>query len=365
MQYRKAICQSMIPVFLFTFGAFLIFSPSLSLAQNPAAREGNELIQVKAENGLLSVKLENAGIQQVIQEIARQTGVNFEGWENAQGQVTQQFDNLPLDEGLRKISQSFVMVLKKTGEEGKPLRVEKVIIIAQKDPSSSDSVLAHSKPSEKSVSPLTPPSPPSQVVKVIQPPASNRLEQAALPSEKVTAFGNKPSQETAQEQQENTPEQENKKENTASTAKSESPELSSGKPKLEAKSAANALKAKSGGKGKSKKKKSAAAKTASLASSGSTARARGEEFFKQKRWDKVVSYFGKYLEQNPSDHEIRERLEIAKQNAEQAISLYRQGRRLEDAGDFAGAYESYKKSCDIYPVLFDAWERMKAVERKK
>ncbi|MEW6380104.1 MAG: hypothetical protein AB1611_10935 [bacterium] len=361
MQYRKVICQGMILFLLFMCGVILIFSPSFSLAQNPVVREGSELIQVKAENGLLSVKLENARIQQVIQEIARQTGVNFEGWENAQGVVTQQFDNLPLDEGLRKISQSFVMVLKKTGEEGKPLRVEKVIIIAQKGPSSSDSAssgpaLPQSKPSEKAVSPAPPPSPPPQEAGVVQPTPGDRPKETALPAEQGIS-SNVPSQEPAQTQQGNPPEpeQENKEENTVLTPEPESLKSAEGTPK-----------AKSTGKGKNKKKKSSTAKTASVSSSsGSSNKARGEEFFRQKRWDKVVVYFGKYLEQNPSDQEIQEKLEIAKQNAEQAISLYRQGRKLEDAQDFAGAYESYKKSCDIYPVLFDAWERMKATERKK
>ncbi|MCL6582487.1 MAG: hypothetical protein K6U11_02500 [bacterium] len=371
--HRKTKYQGMILFFMFGLGVFLLSARSASQAQDQTAGWGGSVIEVKAKDGLLSVKLENADIRQVIQEIARQTGVKFEGWEKAQGQVTQQFDNLPLDEGLRKISQSFVMVLKKTGEEGKPLRVEKVIIVAQKGTSSSPSDLPKSKPDEKAKDLAAPsPHPSSQLESL---PAQQQAissigsQQQSLPAEKLSSAAAMPSEEkAAQEQppQENALlEQDNSQENKGENKASEKagPKVLADKSKINTSTKVGLARE---GKSNKNKKSSSAVKTASSSpSDSSNDRVRGEEFFRQKRWDKVVIYFEKYLKQNPSDQQIQEKLEIAKQNAEQAINLYRQGRKFEEEKNFAAAYESYKKVCDIYPVLYDAWERMKATERKK
>jgi len=342
---KRVIYQGIILFFLASSGVFLLLPPSTSFAKNLSPKKSNGLIQIKAENGLLSVKLENAQLTQVLQEISRQTGVQFVGWENAEGTVTQQFENVPLDEGLRKISQSFIMVLKKTGEEGKPLRVEKVIIIAQKNSSSTSS--SESKPSESKPninSESLPSSPPSS-------PASSPVVQSST-DERPQAVAILPPQKAEEPP---TTQVVSKPEPVAAGQEEASEPAVADKPE------SNAPKA---GHKKKGKKKSPSAKTASVESSTSLDRARGEEAFKQKRWDKVASYFGKYLEQNPSDQEVQEKLETAKQNAAQAISLYQQGRKSEDEGDFKSAYDYYKKSCDIYPVVYDSWERMKATQQK-
>lgn len=356
--YKKAIFRGIVLFFFFSFGVLLLLPPSTSFAQSPASRENNGLIKIKAENGLLSVKLENAQLTLVLQEIARQTGVQFVGWENAKGTVTQQFDNVPLDEGLKKISQSFIMVLKKTGEEGKPLRVEKVIIIAQKNPSSTSSSESTpsepmtSEPSESSPSESTPnikteslPSPPPS------PPVSDPVVQSSTderPQVQVIQHPQKVEEPPKEIAQVSTPEPAAVQEEPSEPAVEDKP--GSKDSKAEQKS--------------NKKKKTATVKTASVQSSPSLDRARGEEAFKQKRWDMVVKYFGKYLEQNSSDQEIQEKVETAKKNASQAISLYQQGRKFEDEEDFKSANEYYKKTCDIYPEVFDAWERIKITQQK-
>jgi tetratricopeptide (TPR) repeat protein len=368
---KRAIYQGVVLFFLAIFGAFLLLPPSTSFAKKSSPKVSNGLIQIKAENGLLSVKLENAQLRQVLQEIAHQTGVQFVGWKNAEGTVTQQFDNVPLDEGLKRISQSFIMVLKKTGEEGKPLRVEKVIIIAQKDSSSTDSssTASESKPNEKpssdkkielSKKPESLPSSPPASSPTVQLSAEKPQEQRA--QEQVTL----PPQKAEEPSKESTQVSKAELEKTTESPQGPAPvtvQEEALKPVVSDKPESNASMS-AGHKGKGKKKKGSTVKTASLQSSTSVDRARGEESFKQKRWDKVVTYFGKYLEQDPSDQEIQEKLETAKQNAAQAISLYQQGRKYEDEKNFESAYEYYKKSCDIYPLVYDAWERMKAAQQK-
>jgi hypothetical protein len=387
---KRAIYQGIILFFLASFGAFLLLRPSIAFAKNASTGKSNGIIQIKAENGLLSVKLENAQLPQVLHEIARQTGVQFVGWENAEGTVTQQFDNIPLDEGLKKISQSFIMVLKTTGEEGNPLRVEKVIIIAQKNPSSlsspsspsspvskptetkisdspvskpTETKLSESKPNEKpEIIPSSSPASPASIPGVQ--PSTERPPQVQVipPPQKVE----EPSKESKQASNTEPEKKEPPQEPVPVTVQEEVP-----KPVVVEKPESNPSQAepnaeylKTEHKDKGKKKKESTVKTGSVQSSTSLDRARGEEAFKEKRWDKVVKYFGKYLEQTPSDQEVQEKLETAKQNAAQAISLYQQGKKFEDEKNFESAYEYYKKACDIYPVVYDAWERMKATQKK-
>jgi len=77
-----------------------------------------------------------------------------------------------------------------------------------------------------------------------------------------------------------------------------------------------------------------------------------------------MKYFKKYLEQNPSDEEMREKYNIAKENADRAISLYKQAKKMEREEEFKDAYQYYKKSYGIYPLLYDTWERMRAIKKK-
>ena len=370
---KRAIYQCIILFFLASSGVFLLFPQPRCFAQKSAPGASKGLIQIKAENGLLSVKLENAPLSQVLQEIARQTGVQFIGWENAEGTVTQQFENVPLDEGLKKISQSFIMILKKSGEEGKPLRVDKVIIIAQKTPASSSSPEAktseatphgaatpsgattpEAKPAEQAKSINLSPQPSSTPGIGIQPTNPPSQDQVTLPSQKA--------EEPPKENTQVSKIEPEKKEQLSQSDVSPVVQEESSKPAAVRQEEAAAPKAEhKKGKGK---KKSSTVNTASLQSSPSLDRTRGEEAFKQKRWDKAIKYLGKYLEQNPSDQEVQEKVETAKQNAAQAISLYQQGRKSESEKNYESAYEYYKKSCDIYPVVYDAYERMIDVQRK-
>lgn len=320
---KRTVCRCLLLVCLINFGIYMIFLPSISFSQDPLMNT-REVMEIKVKDNFLSVKLENASMREVLREIAHQTGLTFEGLENAEGRVTQEFENIPLDQGLRKISQSFIMIFKKTGEKGDALRVEKVIIIAKKSMS------------EDSLTP--PPREPSLITK-----------SEMIKPEKIT-----PKHEVEQ-----------KKRAQAEAQK-----------KLEAERKAKAeerMKARE--KAKEKRKARVAKKTTPVAitkpkprpsstSSTSSDLSRGEKFFKEKRWDRAMKYFKKYLEQNPSDEQMREKYSIAKENADRGISLYKQAKKMEREEEFKDAYQYYKKSYKIYPLLYDTWERMRAIKKK-
>ena len=67
-------------------------------------------------------------------------------------------------------------------------------------------------------------------------------------------------------------------------------------------------------------------------SSTSSDLSRGEKYFKEKRWDRAMKYFKKYLEQNPLDEEMKEKYTAAKKNTDQAISLYKQAKKNGERG---------------------------------
>jgi predicted Zn-dependent protease len=91
---------------------------------------------------------------------------------------------------------------------------------------------------------------------------------------------------------------------------------------------------------------------------------KGLKYFKAKRWDLTIKYLNIYLKKYPEDKEIQNKLKEAKENANKAIALYKSGKSAERAGNFAEAYRLYKNSYNLYPLLYDTWERMKAMQRK-
>lgn len=413
--FKRTLFRYLWLLFFICFGMFLIFPSSNSFSQdlNPG-----EVMQVKVNNDFLSVKLENAPIQEVLREIARQTDLKFEGLENAEGKVTQEFENIPLDEGLRKISQSFIMIFKKSGETGDALRVEKVIIIAKKGMSEAtpDSKSdEESRPLIASPSKVTSSIPQSATPSQSLPPKSREITPSIPESEAKKSPISEP--EVKKSEMEETEAQEKVKKSAVpepEVKKSSIPEREIKKPEMEEIKAEEKVKAKikevvatpekavitAPEKEQEKKKEQAASRqiertknqskaaeskkqaasippkvakeTASVAikkpipssSSVSSDLSQGEKYFKEKRWDRAVKYFKKYLEQNPSDLETEKRYTIAQQNTDEAISLYNQAKKLEKEEEFKDAYEYYKKSYDIYPLLYDTWERMQSIKKK-
>ena len=61
---------------------------------------------------------------------------------------------------------------------------------------------------------------------------------------------------------------------------------------------------------------------------------------------------------------ISEKMSIKKSQAKKAISLYNSGKAAEKAGNYKDAYRFYKNSYELYPLLYDTWERMKKIKKK-
>ena len=87
-------------------------------------------------------------------------------------------------------------------------------------------------------------------------------------------------------------------------------------------------------------------------------------YFNEKRWDLSVKYLKLYLEANPEDSDIQEKILLANRNASEGIRLYKSAKAAEKDGDLKRAYEIYKTSYQIYPLLYDTWERIQDLKKK-
>jgi len=93
-------------------------------------------------------------------------------------------------------------------------------------------------------------------------------------------------------------------------------------------------------------------------------RERGLEYFNEKRWDLANEYLKKYLILNSPDKETESKIEIANINADKAIKLYNAGRKAQKENDLKNAYEYYRMAHDIYPLLYDCWERIQSLKKE-
>ena len=65
--------------------------------------KGEEIFEVKFENGQLSVKLKNSPLEKVLKEIMSQSGAKIWLNDSIDTTITIEFQNLPIEEGVRKI----------------------------------------------------------------------------------------------------------------------------------------------------------------------------------------------------------------------------------------------------------------------
>ena len=89
-------------------------------AAKTQTQQSQRALSVQFDNDLLTVKAEDVPLQEVLQEIARQSGLSVEGSGLLEGRVTIQFDRLALDEGIRVILRrySFALVYVQKAPEG-------------------------------------------------------------------------------------------------------------------------------------------------------------------------------------------------------------------------------------------------------
>jgi type II secretory pathway component GspD/PulD (secretin) len=89
-------------------------------ATKPQTQQSQRALSVQFDNDLLTVKAEDVPLQEVLQEIARQSDLSVEGSRLLEDKITIQFDRLALDEGLRLILRrySFALVYVQKAPEG-------------------------------------------------------------------------------------------------------------------------------------------------------------------------------------------------------------------------------------------------------
>ena len=323
--YKRFFIQFAAKLFILYFILLPFSFPMSSYAKTNT----QAIMQIKVNDGLLSVKLVDASIKKTLEKIAHQANLQVEGLEGMEGKITQQFKNLPLDEGIKKIGKNFIMILKKSGE-GDTLNIEKVFIVAEKEMLEPTKV-KKVPPARKTVANISSRDKKQRVKSTPKPKVHSKIKKTEHPKAKEVE-----------------PKITKKKKKVAETIspKNKKPIETESKEKV------------------SSRKKKVATNKAIPSPKISSLVKQGENYFNKKRWDKAIKYFSKYLGQNPSDAEIQEMLETAKQNAAQAINLYKQARALEKNQELDVAYELYKKTYDIYPLLYDTWEKMRSLKRK-
>lgn len=89
-------------------------------AAKTQTQQSQRALSVQFDNDLLTVKAEDVPLQEVLQEIARQSDLSVEGSGLLEDKITIQFDRLALDEGLRLILRrySFALVYVQKAPEG-------------------------------------------------------------------------------------------------------------------------------------------------------------------------------------------------------------------------------------------------------
>ena len=89
-------------------------------ATKTQTQQSQRALSIQFANDLLTVNAKNVPLQELLREIARQSGLSVEGSGLLEGRVTIQFDRLALDEGLRLILRrySFALVYVQKAPEG-------------------------------------------------------------------------------------------------------------------------------------------------------------------------------------------------------------------------------------------------------
>jgi hypothetical protein len=86
------------------------------------------------DRGLLSVSLENAELQKVLEIVAEKTGIFVKSPEDLEESVTIQFDRLPLEKGVHQILKdiSHVLVFSPSDKKDEPEILSGIFILAEK-----------------------------------------------------------------------------------------------------------------------------------------------------------------------------------------------------------------------------------------
>jgi len=97
---------------------------------------------IRVENGLLQVSVNNTPLIDLLEELADQTGIGFEIYADADRKITAKYDNIPLEEGLKRIlrpNNHIILYAGKNSPAKKP-KIYKIIIYDQSGGSSGQGI---------------------------------------------------------------------------------------------------------------------------------------------------------------------------------------------------------------------------------
>jgi hypothetical protein len=158
----------------------------LSIAPFPARAS----IAVEWKNERLSVTAEQAPLAQILREIAQRVGVEIRGGEGLQEQVSVCFADLPLQDGLQKLSLNYLVLWKTAPSNGR--RPVLAVVSAWKGPASPQSCSIQATAKGTATIPTQPVSPVPQERALDAKPKVREAASALLtgnnPQEAITAL---------------------------------------------------------------------------------------------------------------------------------------------------------------------------------
>ncbi|MGA1843696.1 MAG: hypothetical protein ACMUIS_03930 [bacterium] len=267
------------------------------------AAVSTKTMSIEYKSGKVSAVLKGVPVKEVYEYLAEKTGVEFVGLNEITGTIEDlKFDDLTLEEAIRALGKNSILIFRKEGPQDEEMTIKKVIFVAhQQEEQPTPPPTPVPPPPPRELTPPAPPAPPAPP----RPPAPPKAPEAP-PAAPVTP--------PSVRQPEPPP-----------------PPVATPAPKPRPKDA-NLEK--------------------------------GLKAFEEKRWDLVMKYLKLYLNKNPGDQEIQQKLSQANKNSDEAIRLYKSGKAAQGSGNFSEAYGNYKAAYELYPLLYDTWERMRAMQKK-
>jgi len=308
---------------LFISPLLLCMSGSLSILE---AAIPSKTMTIEYRSGKVSVNLKGAEIKEVIKDIAQKTGIEVVGLDEITGTIEDlEFKDLSLEEAIKTLGKNSILIFRQEGPQGDEMKIKKVIFLAQKEEEQEKPAQPLPLPPSKPTPPPEPPQPPAPPARPKVPPRPTTPPSAPTPPP--------PRVPPAKPIVTPVPPPSVKKPPTPPPPPKPVPEPVKpqvvSKPKPKDKNLEN-----------------------------------GEKYFKEKRWDRAIKYYKIYLDSHPEDTEIKNKLSQANENTQNAINMYKTGKAAEKAGNFQKAYQEYKNAYQLYPLLYDAWEKMREMQKK-
>ncbi len=305
---------------LIILGIFCLILSSLSFINTSEAAIPQQNISINLKTKKVSVVLKGVETKKALEEIARQTGIQFVGLDDVSGVIEDlEFIDRPLEEAIKTIGQDNILIFRKEGPEKGEKEIKKVIILVQKE---------KREPPARPVPPPKPPTPPP-------PPMPKPLPPPPPPPKPPTPPPVIPKRIEREEPPKPAP-----KPVEPLPVERQRPEPVPPRPKP----AQKPLKI--------------------TPVSTEECLALGQKYYDAKRWDLAAKNLRCYLSKNPNDQDVKDKIEEAVKFAQEAIDIYRAARNEEESCNIKSALELYKKSYKLYPLLYDTWERMRDLKKK-